>query len=225
MSLTGGAFLALWNDIAPARETEYDTWHTKEHVPERVSAQGFRGARRYVDRAREMHRYFTLYEVADLAAFDHADYRDLVEHPTPWSASMRADFANFLRTTCAVVESRGEGIGAALAVLAVDNARPDVNALLSMPGVTACHVGRAVASPAPAPAIFPSLAPRRFDTLLLVEALDRVHARAALDLARRALHLDHLPADFGNDVFDLAFAFPGHDAAAPARHRRPHWPR
>jgi hypothetical protein len=32
-----------------------------------------------------------------------------------------------------------------------------------------------------------------------------------------------LPRDFGNDVFDLAFVFPGHDASARAAHRRPHW--
>ena len=26
-------FLALWNDIEPGREAEYDRWHTREHVP------------------------------------------------------------------------------------------------------------------------------------------------------------------------------------------------
>ena len=74
MALHGNAFLALWNDIAPHREREYDRWHSQEHVPERVAVTGFRGARRFVNRAAARHRYFTLYEVADLATFEHAEY-------------------------------------------------------------------------------------------------------------------------------------------------------
>src|SRR5262245_60892284 len=105
MALAGRAFLALWNDIARAREPEYDRWHTKEHVPERVAVAGFHGARRYVNRARDFHRYFTLYDVAGLAVFEHPEYTDLVQHPTPWSASMRPDFANFLRAMCSVESS------------------------------------------------------------------------------------------------------------------------
>src|SRR3954470_9134847 len=97
MPLAGAAFLALWNDIRRAREPEYDQWHTLEHVPERAAIDGFHGARRYVNRQREEHRYFTLYDVADLAVFDSPQYREVVDQPTPWSASMRADFSNFVR--------------------------------------------------------------------------------------------------------------------------------
>ena len=125
MPLAGTAFLALWNDVARAREPEYDRWHTQEHVPERVAAAGFLGARRYVNRGRERHRYFTLYEVVDLAAFAGAEYVDLVAHPTPWTATMRPDFANFLRAPCRVAGSLGDGIGAAVAFLCLagDDAR------------------------------------------------------------------------------------------------------
>lgn len=56
--------------------------------------------------------------------------------------------------------------------------------------------------------------------MLLIEALDRDAAQHALAAARDALAFAALPADFGNDVYDLAFAFPGHDANAPARHAR-----
>ena len=96
MSLKGTAFLALWNDIAAARDAEYNLWHTREHVPERVSAQGFHGARRYVNRDHAYHRYFTLYDVATLDAFASTEYRDLLENPTPWSQSMRPDFSKEL---------------------------------------------------------------------------------------------------------------------------------
>src|SRR4051794_337106 len=116
MPLAGRALLALWNDIRPTREPEYDRWHSIEHVPERVAVRGILGARRYVNRARDRHRYFTLYELESLDVLESDEYRDLVLHPTPWSASMRGDFANFLRAPCSVVASSGDGIGGALAV-------------------------------------------------------------------------------------------------------------
>mgnify|MGYP000753556787 CR=1 FL=1 len=108
MPLAGTAFLALWNDIAREREPEYDRWHTREHVPERVGVAGFRGARRYVNRTPAQHRYFTLYELAELAVLDSAAYQALVERPTPWSQSMRPDFARFLRAPCALDVSQGD---------------------------------------------------------------------------------------------------------------------
>jgi len=230
MALAGQAFLALWNDIAPHREREYDRWHTKEHVPERVAVTGFRGARRYVNRARSQHCYFTLYEVTDLATFENAEYVDLVRNPTPWSGSMRPDFRNFVRAACRVTSSRGEGIGAAIAVLCHEKAvAPGAidasGALLDLPGVTACHVGegsagapaawsQATADPAPA---------RAFDRMLLVETLDHESAAAALVHAQQWLGLASLSPDLGCDVYDLAFAFPGHDASARVAHRRPGW--
>ena len=139
--LPDNAFLALWNDISSHREPEYDQWHTQEHVPERVSVQGFRGARRYVNRGRVHHRYFTLYEVDSLGVFTSAEYRDLLENPTPWSASMRPDFSNFLRATCSVVTSRSTGIGAAIACLCVPKSAADKHlhlalvTAMSLPGV------------------------------------------------------------------------------------------
>src|SRR5688572_22816092 len=152
MALNGDAFLALWNDIAPHREREYDRWHTTEHVPERVAVAGFRGARRYVARDASRYRYFTLYEVADPAAFEHAEYVDVVQNPTPWSASMRPDFRNVVRATCRVKLSRGEGIGAAIAALCYEQSRAlgdldSLGALLDEPGVVGCHIGEG--SPGP----------------------------------------------------------------------------
>jgi len=230
MPLAGTAFLALWNDIAREREPEYDRWHTREHVPERCAVAGFHGARRYVARHRPHHRYFTLYEVAGLAVLDSAEYRDLIDHPTPWSMAMRPDFANFLRAPCRTLASAGDGIGAALALLCYDAAAVDgaveVERLARGEGVVACHLGQGEGG-APAtpwsrePA---ATAPRRaFDRVLLIEALDRAHAHAALAAARDALDLPAHPDDFGHDVYDLACVFPGHDAGASRRHRRPQW--
>jgi hypothetical protein len=232
MSLAGQAFLALWNDIAPGREPDYDQWHTLEHVPERVAVAGYNGARRYVNRARQHHRYFTLYDVDSLAVFDSAEYRDLLDHPTPWSASMRPDFSNFLRAICVVTSSQGMGIGAAIACLCLPASitGPDLSAAVddarSFPRVTAVHVGSTTQGAPPVPFGSPppsSAAVRPFDRIALIEALDRDAAAHALSEVKHALRLDALPADFGADVYDLAFVFPGNDARERFRHRRAGW--
>jgi hypothetical protein len=229
VALAGDAFLALWNDIAAGREAEYDQWHTREHVPERVAVAGFAGARRYVQRARATRRYFTLYEVADEAVLAHAEYADLVQHPTPWSASMRPDFRHFVRAACRVRASVGEGIGAALAIACYVHADAPrvadaVDALRQAPGVVGCHLGERAPEPPPAwVAGARDAAVRAFDRVLLIEALDREAAAAALAHARALAGLAEVGADSGGDVYDLAFIFPGHAPHERLRHRRAHW--
>ena len=48
LDFAGNGMLALWNGVDPARRDEYDLWHTREHVPERVAVPGMLGARRCV---------------------------------------------------------------------------------------------------------------------------------------------------------------------------------
>ena len=47
MALAGRAFLAMWHDIAEAGDAEYNAWHTRQHMPERLGVPGFRVGRRY----------------------------------------------------------------------------------------------------------------------------------------------------------------------------------
>ena len=227
MPLAGRALLVLWNDVRRDREVEYDRWHTIEHVPERVAVPGFLGGRRYVDRTRERHRYFTLYELESLAALDTDEYRDLVANPTPWSASMRPDFANFVRVPASVVASDGDGIGAAIAVMCVAGPPVDVptRALVDLDGVVAAHWAHG--EPARGPGRWQAAGgpvERAFDTLLLVETFDRASAQRVLREVAPRLGLDASREDFGAAVYDLAFALPG-GADVRERHRRAHWAR
>jgi hypothetical protein len=222
-----GAFLALWNDIEPGREPEYDNWHTREHVPERVAAPGFRTGLRYVDRDHPLHRYFTLYEVEDMAAFHTAEYRDLLQNPTPWSASMRPSFRNFLRATCVAGMSVGYGRGGALAVLRVTegtDAAAQLAALVALPGIVSVRLGQHDSGTPTVPWRNPApetdgTAP--FDSVLLIDALDRAAARAAFGAAIAAFALPE-SRDTGG-IYDLAYAFPGEDAGQRVAHRRPGW--
>ena len=224
MALAGRALLALWNDIAAEHEQEYDRWHTLEHVPERVAVPGMHGARRYVAPTRRLHRYFTLYEAAGLEVFECTDYRDLVDHPTPWSARMRPHFRNAVRMPAQVADSRGIGLGSHLVVLGHTGAAASelIEAALRLDGVVGCHC----ATGHPAPLAFAGLAPdvtpvRAFDQLTLLETT----AAASADAARALLgpRLGLRVGDFACATYALAFAYPGHDAGDVTRHRRPGW--
>lgn len=104
MTRQPGAFLALWNSISsPALQPEYETWHTMEHVPERVGLPGFIEASRYRSWEPTAHGtplYFTCYWLDSLDALDSAPYRDVFTHPTPWSARMRTGLSDFFRLPC-----------------------------------------------------------------------------------------------------------------------------
>lgn len=216
------AFLALWNDFAAGREAEYDEWHTREHVPERVAAPGFRGGRRYVDPAHPAHRWFTLYEVEDLSAFESREYRDLLANPTPASAGMRPDFRHFLRAACRELAWAGHGMGAGLAVLRLRGMAPDVAPLVAAPGMVAARLGRRADGTAPGFAQGSAGASEDFDHVLVLEALDRAAAARAFAVAAARFAPGADPLTLGG-VYDFAFAFPGFRPGEREAHARPGW--
>ena len=124
MPLRGSAFLAIWHDIEEQGELEYNDWHTREHMPERVGILGFEAGRRFVDRSLDYHRYFTLYEAATLDVLGSAAYRARLDAPTPWTHKVQPTFTNFVRAACRAAASEGRGTGGALATIRVDFADP-----------------------------------------------------------------------------------------------------
>ncbi len=219
------AFLALWNDLRRGREAEYDTWHTREHLPERVASPGFLSGRRYFDEGHPAHRWFTLYEVEGLHAFETPQYRDLLANPTPWSAAMRPDFRNFLRSQCLEAAQAGDGIGAALAVLRLKpGVAPNLRAIATAPGMVGARLGaRSEGSAAGFRAgAAGSGADEDFDAVLILEALDRASAEVAFAEAAARLAPGLPPLEWGG-VYDLAFVFPGHRPGQRAAHARPGW--
>jgi hypothetical protein len=232
MTLKGTAFLALWNDFDPARDAEYNCWHTFEHVPERVGIEGILSGRRYVARERAERRYFTLYELEGLAALDGPQYADVVDRPTEWSAAMRPSFRNFLRSPCATVLTTGLGIAGSVATLRfgvaqgadASSAKVALEPLLESSGITAVHLGR-VDSTAKFPvpnAASPASAAGAVQYVLLVEGLDRGGLEAA---ARRIIAA--LASGLGAvqpvawEGYDLAFVIARSDLKSPTTARQP----
>jgi hypothetical protein len=116
------AFLALWNGVDNAQVTpeEYETWHSFEHVPERVGLPGFIEARRYRrldDAADAGPLYYTCYWLQTREALATPEYREVLAHPTLWSARMRGALTDFLRLPCELQATYGVSSGVYLSVL------------------------------------------------------------------------------------------------------------
>jgi hypothetical protein len=168
MALTGSAFLALFNDFDPARDDEYNEWHSREHVPERLTIPGIARARRYVGRGEERYTYFTLYEVASAQTLLSEPYQHLLSNPTPWSRTMRPSFREFLRIPCRTLSSCSDGIAGHLGVFVLQgkNApaenlwQPLCERLAALPGCLGAHAGEQdVNLPGPAVTAAKALAP------------------------------------------------------------------
>jgi hypothetical protein len=152
MSLRGKAFLAMWHDIVSEAQAEFNRWHTREHMPERLGVPGFEVGRRYENPSLEMYRYFTLYDGRDLDVFQSEPYLQRLNAPTPWSIRIQPHFRNFIRGACQVVASSGSGVGGALLTARVELGESGRNAIEAsataltdeisgLDGVTGVHIG------------------------------------------------------------------------------------
>jgi hypothetical protein len=150
MALLGQGALVIWHDVRD--ETDYNEWHSKEHMLERVAVPGFRRGLRYVALAGSP-KYLNLYEVDDVATLTSRPYLDRLNDPTPWTRRVLPAVYNNSRTLCRVVASRGgAGICAFLLTvqLAPERARTDalrawlgdevLAQLAARPGIVGAHL-------------------------------------------------------------------------------------
>ena len=108
------AMLAIRSDIAPSVEPEYLEWLTKEHTIERLSIDGFLSARIFRAQHTAFGRYWILYELSGAAVVDSPAYLERLNNPTRWTARMMPHLENFVRGGGKIIETLGNGYGAAL---------------------------------------------------------------------------------------------------------------
>ena len=108
--LVGEAFVAIWHDIVAEGQPEFQAWHTREHMPERLAVPGFLRGRRYraADGAPE---YFNLYEVETAAVLTSGEYLARLNNPTPWTQRALPHFRNVSRSLCRLGASVGRAQG------------------------------------------------------------------------------------------------------------------
>jgi hypothetical protein len=155
LALTGDALLAIWHDIEQASRDEYMEWHTREHMPERLSIPGFTVGKRLINHDLDRYRYGTIYGGKDLEVFRSPAYLERLNNPTDWSLRVQPAFRNFLRVACVRLASRGLGEGGAVATVRLDfvdgsgvsklraGADALAESLLAMKGVCCVHVALA----------------------------------------------------------------------------------
>lgn len=114
--MAGGGVLAFWHDVAPGGDGEFDQWHLREHIPERLAVPGFLRARRYATLGAPP-KYFYFYETESLDTLQSPAYLARLADPTPWTRRSMPLVRNNVRTACRVVATRGDAIGGVVATI------------------------------------------------------------------------------------------------------------
>ncbi len=109
MALTGKAALAMWWDMAPGMNAEFQDWHSHEHFRERLSIPGFKRATRWSN-ADGGEGVFQMYELESFDVMSSPAYLARLNAPTPWSTKMMPHHRNMVRSQCWVLESAGGNV-------------------------------------------------------------------------------------------------------------------
>jgi hypothetical protein len=109
--------MAVWNDLEPGHETEFETWYLRQHVPERLAVEGFHEARRYVALSGSP-RYGAFYWLDSIAVLGSPAYRARLANPTQWTRRMMPRFRSMGRTPCSLALDRGAGMGGTMSWIA-----------------------------------------------------------------------------------------------------------
>ena len=110
MPLLGQAAMLLLFDVVQDAIPEHDEWHTREHLPERLSIPGFVRGTRWVA-LNGQPRYFVMYEVERLATLTSDAYLERLNNPSPWTSKMMPNYRSMTRGFCSVAGSFGSGMG------------------------------------------------------------------------------------------------------------------
>src|SRR5258708_5730384 len=115
--MTGGqAALAIWVDIDPADDAQFEHWHSREHMQERVGCPGWLRGSRFKG-VETPGRYLMLYDAETMAAFESEDYYARLRNPSEMSRALFPKFRDTWRTVCKVEQRWGEGVAGAVLTL------------------------------------------------------------------------------------------------------------
>ena len=116
MAMRTDAVLAVWNDVLPPFEAEFNDWYVRDHLPDRLAIPGFRRGRRWLSTGAAP-RYFTFYEIDDVGVMHSPAYLARHENPTDWTRKIMPAFVGMNRSTCRVTARLGSGDGGVAAVV------------------------------------------------------------------------------------------------------------
>ena len=116
--------LAIWNNVAPGREGEFEEWFQHEHLEERLAVPGFLLGRRH-EAVSGTPRFFNFYVTQSADVLKSAAYLARLDDPTPMTRHIMSEvFRDMIRTACHRTLRLGAMRGTAV-VTARFGTRPD----------------------------------------------------------------------------------------------------
>jgi hypothetical protein len=92
--------LAIFQNVVPGREPEFEEWFQHEHLPERMAVPGFLLGRRHEAVSGHPH-YFHFYVTRSVQVLKSATYRERVSKPTPMTRTVMSEIVkDVFRTVC-----------------------------------------------------------------------------------------------------------------------------
>ncbi len=100
MADTLPGILAIFNNVAPGREAEFEEWFQHEHLAERIAVPGFLFGRRH-EAISGQPRYFNFYVTQSVQVLKSAAYLGRLDAPTPMTQTVMSEiFKDMIRTVC-----------------------------------------------------------------------------------------------------------------------------
>lgn len=222
MALNGDAFLVMWHDIVAEAQDEYMEWHTREHMPERLSVPGFLTGKRLINHEIDHYRYGTVYSGRNLEVFRSPAYLARLNNPTPWAVSLQPMYRNFLRVACERIAKAGTGDGGAMATIRLDfegaegvegfarDAQPPADTLAKVTSVCAVHIGLSRAEVSSQRTreteLRPDMAEKNFDAVVLLEGSGRPElTKRIAEVESSITAASQVPLRLTSQVYDLAY--------------------
>src|SRR5258706_4479824 len=137
--MLGSAAVTMWWDVAPEVKSEWEDWHSREHMPERLAIPGFLRGTRWVAESGDP-SYFVLYEVVELATITAGPYLERLNNPTPWSRKMMPHHLNMVRSLCVLRAGWGGGLPHTLATVRFSPRAGERPKLPQRKGLTRAHL-------------------------------------------------------------------------------------
>ncbi len=123
--------LAIFNDVRPGDEADFEAWFQGEHLQERLAVPGFLFGRRHQAISGAC-GYFNFYLVEGPDVLTSKPYLERLDNPTPMTKRiMSGTFVNMSRTICHRRLRRGAFRGAYVVAVRFDEA-PDEAALAAL---------------------------------------------------------------------------------------------
>src|SRR5947209_20334476 len=89
MTLAPPGILAIFNNVAPDREAEFEEWFQHEHLQERLGLPGFLLGRRY-EALNGTPDYFNFYVTISADALSSSEYGMWLNNTTPMTSKVRS---------------------------------------------------------------------------------------------------------------------------------------